>query len=131
MKPAERIKSIKESKLFKVGDIAVALLALVVLGFTIWTALRPKGAFAEIYLEGRLIYSLPLDEDTEVSVGGDDHFRVKIENRSVFVSHSDCPGQNCVYAGAINAEGGAIICLPNKIVIRVVGGNNEVKGITS
>ncbi|MDR3216296.1 MAG: NusG domain II-containing protein [Clostridiaceae bacterium] len=130
MKPLERVKSIKNSKPFKIGDIIVVVLVLVILGLTVWTAMRPRGTYAEVYEEGRLIYTLSLDENREVSVGGEEHFVITVKDGAVFVSHSDCPEQYCVYAGAISSAGSMIACVPNKIVIRITG-EGAVKGITS
>jgi hypothetical protein len=37
--------------------------------------------------------------------------------------HADCPDQICVYSRDIGAEGGIIVCLPNKVILEIIGGN--------
>ena len=39
---------------------------------------------------------------------------------------SDCPGQDCVHSGAIHTAGRSLVCLPNRVEIRVVSGGSDV-----
>lgn len=119
MKALERTMYVKASKPFKPGDVIVAAVLVVLVALTVWLALKPDGNTVEVFEDGKLIYELSLAEDKVVEIGKEGHFALKIENGSVFVLYSDCPNQDCLHAQAIKKEGGTIICLPNKIVIKV------------
>lgn len=44
------------------------------------------------------------------------------DGSGVRVMSSDCPTQDCVHTGAISKGGQSIVCLPGRMVIRLVGG---------
>ena len=45
---------------------------------------------------------------------------------------ADCPDQICVRQKAISKEGESIICLPNKVVVSIVGGEEkELDAVTN
>ena len=46
---------------------------------------------------------------------------IRVSEGQVEVLHSDCPGQDCVHAGAINRAGQSLICLPAQVVIHLEG----------
>jgi len=110
---------------FRRGDLlAVLLVALIALG-TIF-AFMPAGAadegrVAQIYQNGALLHELPLDVDTNVTLEGDYRNTVSVSGGRVSISESDCPGEDCVLSGAIYAPGRSIVCLPNRVEIRVSG----------
>jgi len=39
----------------------------------------------------------------------------------VWVSASDCPTQDCVRTGAISRPGQSIVCLPEQVIVKLVG----------
>lgn len=47
---------------------------------------------------------------------------VIVEDEAVWVESSGCPGQDCVHSGRIYTSGQVIVCLPNRVEIRLVGG---------
>lgn len=44
---------------------------------------------------------------------------VVAQHGQIRVSHSDCPGQDCIHTGGIRRVGQSIVCLPAQIVIRL------------
>lgn len=130
MRAAERIEYVKTTKLFRIGDLAVLILVLALIALTVWVALLPDGDTVEIYRDGTLVYSGKLSQDTTVDVKGDGSFVVRVENGEAWVSESDCEGQDCVHSSHIKSEGGTIVCLPNKIVVRVVSDSDDVEVLT-
>lgn len=114
--------------IFKKGDIIILLLLIVVVIITIVFATRPKNAtVAEIYVEGRLAYSLDLSTNADIELL-DGRMTISVENGRVFVKNSDCKEQLCVHSAPISGEGGMIVCLPNKVVIKVA--TEEVDAIS-
>lgn len=113
--------------LFKKGDIILLVVVVLLVALTIYFALKTDASEADVYVEGNLVYKLDLDNDVTVDVL-DGKVQIKIQNGKAFVAKSDCKNQLCVHAQPIGKEGGVIVCLPNKVVVKVVA--KEVDAIT-
>jgi len=37
------------------------------------------------------------------------------------IAESTCPGNDCVHSGKIHSAGRSIVCLPNRVEIRITG----------
>ena len=71
-----------------------------------------------------------LNEPVTVSVPGT-ALEVKLTPEGAAVISSDCPDQTCVRTGVLDNNGDAAICLPNQVVVRLVGNDAPaVDGIT-
>lgn len=84
---------------------------------------KKEGSRVVITVDGREYKTLELWEDTVLVVeganGGKNH--LIIENGAVRMEEASCPDQVCVRQRAISHSGESIICLPNKVVVKVVG----------
>lgn len=83
-----------------------------------------SGFVAEIYQEGRLLFSIPLNQVTEMDsfvIEGKNGCTNKIEVRpgSIGIVSADCPDKLCVRQGFITDSRLPVICLPNRLVIRL------------
>lgn len=74
-----------------------------------------------IYKEGEKIQELPLDKNREIIVSNIYTNRIVIEEGKVSITESDCPGEDCVHSGWISGSGRSIVCLPNRVEIRIEG----------
>ena len=115
---------------FQKGDI-LAVLLVILLAVCTGAAFLPdkehkSAAVAEIYQDQKLIKELPLHTDAVVEIDGDYHNVIEIRNGKVAVTASDCPGEDCVHSGWIGLVGRSIICLPNRVEIRITGTEAEV-----
>lgn len=117
----------KYKDFFKKGDIAIVLVVVLLIVLTLVFALRSKASEAEIYIDGQLKYRLDLSEDTTLDIL-DGKMTVQVKNGAISVKNSDCPQGLCVHSSAVDKDGGMIVCLPNKVVIKVVA--REVDAIT-
>lgn len=117
-----------------------ALVAAVVIALAMVTALlfyAPKtGAgqlTAVITQHGQTVRTVPLTSlDKELVIPLDDgnyHLNVHVDGTGVYVSDSDCPGQDCVHTGAISRAGQSIVCLPAQVVISLVGAASDVDAV--
>lgn len=114
---------------FQKGDllaVAAALLLAAAVFFLFLPREDPGAAAAEIYLDGQLIYRLPLDTPTELEVSGDYRNTVTVRDGKIGITASDCPGEDCVHSGWISSSGRSIVCLPNRLEIRVVSAPGDV-----
>ena len=114
---------------FQKGDL-LAVVATLLLAAAVFFLFLPREsgapAVAEIYLDGQLIYQRPLDTPAEVEVSGDYHNTVTVRDGKISVTASDCPGEDCVHSGAVGTSGRSIVCLPNRLEIRVVSAPGDV-----
>ena len=113
--------------LFRIWDVVIVVLLLLLVALTLCFALgSAKGASAEIYLGGKLYRRVDLSKDCEIDL---EHLTVIVEKVAIRVCDADCPDKICEERGAISKAGQTIVCLPNRIVIKVVG-KGEVEAIT-
>ena len=98
--------------------LAVSLLLAVSLGLSAWL-LRPQtAAYAQIWSEGELLYTLDLRVDRVVQVqtaAGSN--RIEVRQGKIAVTQADCPDGYCVDRGFCSG-GVRIICLPHRLTIR-------------
>ncbi len=113
--------------LFKWGDVLLLFVVIVAIVLTAVLATGHKAEYAEVYVDGNLRYTLNLAENKSVDIL-DGRMTIKVENRKVFVEHSDCSEQLCVHSSPIGNSGGIIVCLPNKVVIKTV--SKKVDAVT-
>ncbi len=107
----------------------VVLLSLSLSGMFFTKTLYPSGNWVLIEVEGKLLYRLSIFEEKTISIKGPmGYTTVEIKDGRVRVKDSPCPEKICVRQGWI--QKGVIICLPNRVVIRVGGEDNRVDAIT-
>jgi len=85
-----------------------------------------RDRLAIVEMDGIVLHTVYLEQDMEareirVDVGEGRYNTVFIGYDFVEVLESNCPDQVCVGWGRIRYSGQTIVCLPFKIVIRVVG----------
>ena len=109
----------------KRGDLIVlaALLAFsAVLGIA-FIVCRPEPEYVSVKADGMEIARLPLDEDCVFRVG--DGNTIEICGGSVRMMEADCPDKICVKTGSISRSGQSIVCAPHKVVVTVIGKNDN------
>ena len=88
---------------------------------------------AVISQDGKIIQKIDLDsvnESVEITIPGDYTNKLLIENGRIRFVDSDCPNKDCVKTGWISAKGSMAVCLPNKVMIKIEGVNEEIDGGT-
>ena len=101
---------------------AVLLLLGGALALYLWLT-RQAGGTVAVQIDGELVMELPLDEDTQIVLGGGAHTNtLVIEGGTARVAEASCPDRICVGQGSIQYAGESIVCLPHKLVITVRGG---------
>lgn len=115
----------KDCLSFRRGDFSVIAL-IVLLALIVAIAYLPKGTSAQnaavqVFRDNVLIRELPLDTDAEFEVKGEYINAIVIRDGKVCIESSDCPGSDCVHSGWISRSGRSIVCLPNRVEIRISG----------
>ena len=113
----------------KKGDVIICI-AVLLAGLSFW--ILGKFYFvpqrrAAVELDGRIIMEIDLLEDGEydLSVYGV-HNILTVSDREIYMSYADCNNQVCVHHAPISKQGEAIICLPHKLVVYILSGEEGV-----
>jgi len=81
-----------------------------------------RGDTVLIQIDGKDFLRLPLAENKSIEVLGPlGKSIVEIKNRRVRILSSPCPDKLCIKEGYINKPGQLIVCVPNRIVIKIEG----------
>lgn len=71
---------------------------------------------------GEIVGIYPLENDIDVEVRHDGHLNiVSIKDQKVHMEFSDCKNQVCVHTGEIARTGETIVCLPNYVIVEIIG----------
>ena len=72
-----------------------------------------------------------VNQDGPASAQYDYYNIVEIKGGTVSVTEASCKNQVCVRHGAISRSGESIVCLPNRLVVRIENGSGEGGGYDS
>ena len=109
----------------RILDISAIVLSLLVIGGFSVAAYSGRTASREVVIESsgtRWIYPLDVDR-TERIPGPRGDTIIVIKDGTAFVQDSPCPDKLCVHMPAISQPGQWIACLPNRVFVRVQGGD--------
>lgn len=128
---AERIlhvNTIKNKKSIRTAAIMIAAFLILVTSACLIYLLavhnHVQSCVADIYQNGELILSIPLDHVKEpytLDIEGENGCLNQIEVRpcSIGMISADCPDLLCVKQGFIHSPTIPVTCLPNRLVIRL------------
>lgn len=116
----------RKAKYFKAGDLVIYF-ALFFLFFYLGEKILHFPNFssekAEIYVDGKLQYVYPLQEEqklffVDTPIGG---VNVEIKDKKIRVTTSNSPLKLCVKQGWIDSVGESIIGIPDRLLIQITG----------
>ena len=83
----------------------------------------PPAVTAQISVDGAVTNTLDLAKDQEITVtsknGGSN--TLVIQNGEIWCSQASCPDQICVHQGKKQRDGDTIVCLPNQMIVTIIG----------
>ncbi len=107
------------------GDVVVILFVImlaILIGVTFWMKTGTgEGNVVVIYRDGEKVQEIPLDKDTELLIENDYTNKLIVKDKKVAIAESDCPGRDCVHSGWISGKGRSLVCLPNRVEVRIEG----------
>ncbi|NLP09600.1 NusG domain II-containing protein [bacterium] len=81
-----------------------------------------EGRVAQVEVEGRPYARLYLSEPRRLSIPAKlGELVLVVQDRRVHIEASRCPQQICVHSGAIGRSGELLVCVPNRVVVRISG----------
>lgn len=107
--------------------LIVLVLAIAAVGFGVnYYNQKKPAARLEITVDGKVIDTLDLSKDTELTIegwnGGANHLIIR--DGMAWVDEADCPDKVCIHQGKIALNRQMIVCLPNRMVATVVAPSN-------
>jgi hypothetical protein len=116
----------------KAGDVVVAgvLVALIFFLFS-WSFGSSEGGERLLIVsqEGKRYVSL--HENREILVEGPIGInRVVIRDGEAWVADAPCKDKICITMGKVKRPGDQVVCLPNHVIIEVVGGGGQIDGVS-
>ncbi|MCD8223457.1 MAG: NusG domain II-containing protein [Clostridiales bacterium] len=106
--------------------LVLVILAIAAAGFLVNFILHSKpAAHIELSVDGQVIQTYGLGDDIDMVVdgfeGGTNH--LIIHDNTAWIEDASCPDKLCVHQGKISHNGEMIVCLPNRVTVRVVSDN--------
>ena len=116
-------------RLKKILPICAVLLAVLIC--IVWIIIQKStmknGRYADIRISGVSAARLDLDNETKKQFHGENDIDLTVVtgNGCVYVEKSECPDKICVNHRAIHYSGDSVVCLPHKLTVTVVGGQED------
>lgn len=87
------------------------------------------GGRVVIYVEGEVYKTVPIEENKTYIIENDGRENVvEVKDGCVKMKSASCDNQVCVEHKKISRDNESIICLPNKVVVKVAGGKMKDVG---
>lgn len=97
-------------------------------GYRLWY--HAPGGSVEITIDGTLYQTLSLSEDTTIELPTKTGKNIlKIQNGAADMTDADCPDQLCVKQKPISHTGETLVCLPHKLVVKVINNTDDTENI--
>ena len=110
--------------MFKKADIVLGII-LLALGFGVLALLQGfavPGKTVTVFADGQLYGVYSLSENQVVEIASDKgHNTMEIYDGQVCMRDADCPNKDCMNFGSISQTNQIILCLPNKVSIKIDG----------
>lgn len=83
-----------------------------------------EGGMAVVTVDGKEYGRYPLSKEQEIPIviDGEETNLLIIKDGKADVTEADCPDQICVNQKPVSKEHETIVCLPNKVVVEILGG---------
>lgn len=114
--------------------IGVLMLSTMVLFLFLHFFTGKEGTFVQVSVDGEVIGCYPLTEEQTIAIQGYAGFEniLVIKDGKADIIEAACPDQVCVRQKSISHVGESLICLPNRVVVEVIGtGENEVDAVAN
>lgn len=114
--------------------LIVIVLTVALAGLLFFYLTQKSGDTVVVTIDGVIYKEYSLNKDIEVDLpgvnGGANHLVIK--DGYADMTDANCPDKICVDSRKISKTGESIICLPNKVVVKIEGNtSSEVDGSTN
>jgi hypothetical protein len=121
------LKKLHDSTTLADKILFLTLIVLSLSGIIFIREVLPKSQSVRVEVDGKLLYLLPLDKNRIISVDGPiGKTYIEIYDHRVRITGSPCQNKLCIQQGWMKS--GAIVCLPNRVIV-TIGNSDETKPI--
>lgn len=124
----EKLKMILENKKILIEIILISAIFILSLSlYLVYNFTAEEGNTAVVSVSGVTVAEYSLSKDGEYLINGYNGGTnlLVIEDGKAYVKEASCPQYTgsgaCVYQGKISLVGQTIICIPNRVIIEIVG----------
>lgn len=104
----------------KISDIILIILVILIAGTMIIFNKKEDSDQALVYYENYLVLKIDLNQNKEYDVEGyNGNVHIVVMNKKIKVEEENSPKHICSKQGFISSSNETIVCLPNKIVIKI------------
>lgn len=121
-------------KIINKADIVLFIvLVLLGLGLSAWSFVSGgAGQKAIVTVDGQPYGSYSLFENQTIEIRQNHHLnKITIKDGTVQMTYSDCRNQVCVKDGSVSMANQSIVCLPNKVMVEITGGEGELDAVSN
>lgn len=105
--------------------LIIFLIVIIISVFIFINITKEEGTVAEVYYEDELVLNIDLNIDGEYVVEGLlGDVVLEVKDKMVRVKKENSPKNICSKEGFIGDSSKTLICLPNKIIVKIVGDTN-------
>ena len=80
----------------------------------------------EIYMDNKLYKTYDINDKEEIKIKSQEGYNiVKIHDKGVEIIEASCPDKVCIHQGFITKSSESIVCLPNKVHIKITTEDNH------
>lgn len=87
--------------------------------------------YAEVWQDDVLVERVKLTDETDREIDLDGHNVIVLAGKTARMESADCHDQVCVRTGTLTRAGQVAVCLPNRVILKIVGETSEIDAIVS
>lgn len=120
-------------KWFKPKDIAVIfiILLLAVLMLVFIQSNNPSKTIAEISYNSEIVEKIELSTASDSVFNLNDNVSFEIKDHAIRFFNVNCHDKLCERVGFIDKPNQTAVCLPNRVVLRIVGSDTDIDAIVN
>lgn len=101
--------------------LITSIIALSVASIFFFNSMKKEGGKAIVLIGGKEVASYSLNEDKEIRLENNGGYNIlAIKDGYAFIKEASCPDKICVNNAKKKYNGETIVCLPNKITVKIV-----------
>ena len=90
----------------------------IILSIFIYKKQLTDNLYVEVSIDGKIDSRFVIDKDVEIMLSTGN--KLIIKDGLVSIHEANCPDKLCIKQGSISKMNESIICLPNKLIVRIV-----------
>lgn len=103
-----------------------AVLVIALIMFIVYKFNQIDGSKVEVVVNDKVVETFNLNQDVKKEIKTENGINIlEIKNSVAKITHANCPDKLCVYQKAISKSGESIICIPHKLIIKIVGNSKN------